>query len=93
MARRSSGVNSQMPRGGSVGLKGNPGHYDAMAPPFDHPHSLGNGGIPVKICEDMGETSVRGSKTPGDSGAFSSGANNNDYKNERPVKRMPPPRG
>ena len=46
------------------------------------------------MYEDLGEKPIGMSSknTPGNKGAFSSGANNTDYKNERSVKRMPPPR-
>ena len=95
MARRTSTVNSQMPRSATRSLEGNPGRYRASEAPFDRPQDTGNGGIPSKMYEDMGEPISIASKrgTPGQMGAFGSGANNNDYKNERPVTRMPPPKG
>ena len=95
MARRTSTVNSQMPRSATRSLEGNLGRYRASEPPFDRPQDTGNGGIPSKMYEDMGEKpmGMRTKGTPGQMGAFSSGPNNNDYKNERPVSRMPPPRG
>jgi hypothetical protein len=98
MARsRSSTVNSQMPRASRPSLEGNPGRYRASEAPFDRPQDTGNGGIPVKMYESMGPVPstarIASTLTPGNQGAFSSGVNNNDYKNERPASRMSAPRG
>ena len=46
MARRTSTVNSQMPRSATRSLEGAPGRYRASEPPFDRPQDTGIGGIP-----------------------------------------------
>lgn len=51
---KGSVVRSQMPGGSLPGMKGVPGVYDRNEAPFDKPHDLGHGGIPLKMYEDHG---------------------------------------
>lgn len=53
MARKGSTVRSEMGGAfGRPGMKGQAGRYDSSPAPFDHPHSLGGGGIPVKTYDE-----------------------------------------
>jgi hypothetical protein len=52
MAVKGSAVRTQMPSARST--KGNPGRYDSLPAPFDTPHDVGNGGIPLKVMENLG---------------------------------------
>jgi hypothetical protein len=54
MARGKSPVRSEM-HSKVPSLTGNPGLYDRNKAPFDKPHSLGTGGIPLRFFESLGE--------------------------------------
>ncbi len=65
MAHRKGGVDSQMSGGfPKPSMTGAAGRYDSAPAPFDHPHSMGGGGIPLKIMDTSVGTSAARKITP-----------------------------
>lgn len=81
MARRgsSSTVRSQMPKM-SLARQGNAGIYGHNKAPFTEPQSMGNGSIPTKFFDEMGEKPAAALRTASAGMADASGGNNRERK-------------
>lgn len=80
-------VRSEM--GGKVPSMVSPNCIDRLDAPFNKPHDMGNGGIPLEMMTNMGEKTAVKTMTPGQAGGLATVPN---ATHTRPVSRVSPPK-